>query len=476
MDFKKSAISGTKWSMVSYGWQALVQVLRLSILTRYLEKSDFGLVAIVVLILGFTQIFADLGVSVSLFSKENITKKEYSSLYWVGLILSVFLYGLLLLISPLIAGFYKQVELNHIIPIMGLDLIISTTGRQFRIFRQKGLDFKSLAIIDITALSISLIVAVFLAMNGFGVYSLVLSTLTSSILTSAFLIFSGLKSHPLIFYLNFTEGKSFYKIGFYQTGSQILDYLSSQLDVLILGKVLPISELGVYNLIKQLVVRIYGLLNQIVTSVSIPVLSRMKSDMSSLSDKYLQMVSSVSLANLGIYAILAIFAKEVLFLFYGKAYVVESLNLQVLCLWGCLISVSSASSTIIVIMGRTDVGFKWTIIRLIINPIFIFTGARFGLLGMIVGQVLFVFLSQSIYWKVVINRIVDGISLKKYLRVGILPFIKFVPIVFLIIFLDNLLVRSAMFRFDRIIILLITFTGIYYFLNKKIIIGFLNDR
>lgn len=60
MSLKEKVISGSFWTTLSFGTQSFIQILRLSILTRFLEKSDFGLVAIVTLVLGFTHIFADL--------------------------------------------------------------------------------------------------------------------------------------------------------------------------------------------------------------------------------------------------------------------------------------------------------------------------------------------------------------------------------------------------------------------------------
>ena len=64
---------------------ASVAVLRLSILTRFLEKSDFGLVALLTMVLGLTQTFADLGFSSAMMHKKKLSTQEFSSLYWIQL-------------------------------------------------------------------------------------------------------------------------------------------------------------------------------------------------------------------------------------------------------------------------------------------------------------------------------------------------------------------------------------------------------
>lgn len=414
MSLKKQAFSGTIWTAVSSGIMAFIQILRLSILTRFLDKSDFGLIAIVVLVLGFTQIFADLGVSVSLFSRKEISKKEYSSLYWVSLILGGLLYLLLFSAAPFIADFYQQPLLKKLIPIMGLDLIIATAGVQFRIFRQKELQFKSLAIIDIIASLLSLFVAILFAYNGAGVWSIVYSTLFASCLANLLLMVTGLRSHPLKLYINIKEGKSFYKIGFYQTGAQILDYLASQLDILIIGKLMSFSDLGAYNLVKQLVSKVYAIINPIITKVAIPVLATLNDKIELLKEKYLQMLGMVSLVNFAIYGLMAVLAKEVLLIMYGADYINSTLVFQVLCIWGVLNAVTSVASTIIIIKGRTDLGFLWTILRIFINPLFIVIGSFWGIIGMVIGQMAFSLIFFSVYWKLIVNKILNNLSFKIY--------------------------------------------------------------
>ena len=67
---------GTKWMAVSSIVTAMVGLLRLAILTRFLEKSDFGVVAIITMILGLTQMFSDLGFATAIMHKKDITRNK----------------------------------------------------------------------------------------------------------------------------------------------------------------------------------------------------------------------------------------------------------------------------------------------------------------------------------------------------------------------------------------------------------------
>lgn len=475
MSISKKAFSGTVWTTASSLVQAVIQILRLSILTRYLDKSDFGLIAIVVLVLGFTNIFADLGISVSLFSRQNISKKEYSSLFWVSLILAVVLYGIVSLSAPLVASFYNLPELSLLIPVMALDLIISTAGRQFKIFKQKELEFKSLALIEIVSAILSIGVAVWLAIKGLGVWSLIYSTLSASLISTLLLIITGIRNHPLVFYINIREGKAFYRIGLYQTGSQILDYLAGQIDILLIGKLMGPAELGVYNLVKQLVMRIYGLINPIITKVSIPVMAKLSNNQSQLKDSFLQMLRLASLVNFAIYGLLALLAKEILGIIYGYSYVESASLLKILCMWGAVTSLMSAASGIIVVTGRTEVGFRWTLIRVVINPLFILIGYQFGIIGVAIGQAIYIIVFYGLYWKVVLKKILEQLKIVEYLTVGLLQLIEVVCIVY---FLTQWKSSVGEYLYSFVLNLIIftsIFTLIYLLLNRRLILNLIKN-
>ena len=89
---KKQSISGIKWTTASTVISALSVMLKLLILSRYLEKSDFGLIAYVTVIIGFATLFMDMGFTSAILHKENISKNEYSSLFWLNLFFTLFLF------------------------------------------------------------------------------------------------------------------------------------------------------------------------------------------------------------------------------------------------------------------------------------------------------------------------------------------------------------------------------------------------
>lgn len=90
MNIKQQAIFGAKWTTISTLTTAVIQVLRLSILARFLDKSDFGIVAILTFVLGLTNTFADLGFSAAIMHKQELSRNEFASLYWIQMFFSYY--------------------------------------------------------------------------------------------------------------------------------------------------------------------------------------------------------------------------------------------------------------------------------------------------------------------------------------------------------------------------------------------------
>jgi O-antigen/teichoic acid export membrane protein len=149
MSLKQKAIKGIKWTTVSTLTKAIIQLLQLSILARYVEPSAFGLIAIIMVIIGFSQMFMDLGISSAIIHKQNITNEQLSTLYWLNILSAIFVFVLIVFISPFIASFYHESMLTHLIILTSIIIVIQSFGKQFLVLFEKELQFNILAKIDI---------------------------------------------------------------------------------------------------------------------------------------------------------------------------------------------------------------------------------------------------------------------------------------------------------------------------------------
>lgn len=416
--------SGVKWTAIGSAVVAITAILKVSILARYLEKEDFGIMALISLVIGFMNLFSDMGLTSAILHKQDITKNEYASIYWLNAIISIVLYLLLVLVTPLIADFYHEKALKQLIPLLGLNLLISAIGRMFRTIENKFLLFKAVALIDIFSSVLSLFCATYLAVSGFGIYSLVYSALAHYTFSSIVLLLLGLKKYGLLFHFNSNETKPFLRIGLYQVGGQVVNYFNRDIDLLLVGKLFSTEVLGGYSLAKQLVMRPMNFINPIMTRVGAPVLSKFQEQIHILKDNYLKLINIVSTINILVYVAIVIFAEFFVEILYGRGFDEIVSLVRILCFYMVFRAVGSPVGSLVVATGKTHLEFYWNLLTLLILPLFIYQGSLFGVKGSAWGLTLSAIVLFVPGWKFLVNKM-TGASLFEYINAIVLLRIPF---------------------------------------------------
>ncbi|MCI1779356.1 MAG: MOP flippase family protein [Bacteroidales bacterium] len=411
---KKHAISGTRWMTISTATTSVVQILRLSILARFLDKSDFGIVAILSFILGLTNTFADLGFASAIMHEKKLSNKDFSSLFWIQFFIFLLLYILISLSSGIIASFYKTSELSYLVPIALVNLLFWSGGKLYDTVLQKDLLFKTIAVRNIISATISLIFALILALYGFEIYSLVLSTVLHTLIDNAWNFISGQKNYKLIFYCNIKKVFPLIKIGLYQTGTQIVDYVSSRLDILIIGKILGVDVLGLYNLAKELVLKIMILINTIVNKVSLPIFAHLQDEKDVLKEKFCQVINMLSFVNFPIAILLCICSKYIIDILYGAQYVDAAPAMSILSIWSLFVCVGNPEGNLSIAKGRTDISFVYTLLRLVITLPIVLISSTISLTAVAWAQVVVIIIMLVVGWRMLIYRLL-GLSFKDYI-------------------------------------------------------------
>lgn len=415
MDVKKEAIRGVKWTSISTIVLASSAILKVSILARFLDKADFGLMALITFILGLMMLFMDMGISTAILHKQNISKNEYSSLYWLSLALSIVLFIGISLSSPLLASFYNEPELSILIPMASFNIVLSSLGRQFKTIEEKKLHFKSISYIDITSTLISLIAAIILAIEGFGVYSLVYSSILQFAVNNVLFLIRGLKENGLLFQFNYFSVKPFLKIGVFQVGGQMVNYFNRDVDILIIGKFFGSDILGGYSLAKQLVQRPSQLINPIITKVASPVLATFQLNKNNLKVNYLKLVNIVSTINLPIYICLVIFAPIAVKIFYGDGYSHITQIVRILSVYMFIRAIGNPVGSLVIATGRTDIAFIWNLISTLFFPIAIWIGSHYSIEGVAISMVAVVLVLFIPSWWILVYKL-SGATLLEYIN------------------------------------------------------------
>lgn len=415
MSIRKKTISGFKWTSVSTITLAVVGLLKISVLARFLDASDFGLMALVTFVLGFMHLFMDMGLTSAILHKQDISDNEYASLYWINIIFSLLLFGIISWASPYIATFYEEPELTILIPLMAISIMLSALGHQFKTVEQKHLNFKYIAVTDILGAVFGLGVGIITAIRGYGVYALVYAALTQYAISNVIYFIKGLWKRGMLFHFKYDETKPFLKIGTYEVGAQVVNYFNRELDILLIGKFFGSDVLGGYSLAKQLVNKPMVVLNPIITNVASPVLALIQSDKYELKRKFLSFLNIVATANFTGYGLLALLAYPIVMIFYGIDFTNIVILVQILSAYMFLRSVGNPVGSLIVATGRTDLGFYWNLFVLLVTPAAIFIGAQFSIEMIALSLVIAMMILILPVWKLLINKLC-GATLIEFLN------------------------------------------------------------
>lgn len=428
MGMIKTAAKGVVWTTMSTCVRSIVSLLQVAILTRFLDKADFGIVAIATLFIGFTNIFLDLGLSVGIMHKQDTTPKQYSSLFWINIFCGVSLTAILVISSPLIARYYNEPSLTKVLALLSFSILFSSLGSQHRTVQQKKMRFKFISIVEIITSVSTLILAVLLAVNGFGIYSLVYSTLFNIFFSNiTFLIYGILKDRNISFHFCLNDTYPFLKIGIYSLGTQILDYFSREIDIIIISSALGKDILGVYSLCKKLIMAVYNAVNPILMKVMTPILASIQKDKSKVQMVYYNIVHSLAFINYPLYIIIAIFSFAILNVLYGPTYTDAYPILSLLALYYGFLTTGSPVGALQTALGRTDTGFYWTICRILIYFITVSIGTLYNIETMLFLLIIVNILIGPLSWTITIKPLLQG-KFWEYFRLRLLPYLLAITI------------------------------------------------
>lgn len=388
---KKKTIDGLSWSAVAQVGKQISQFVITAILARLLSPNDFGLLAMATVFTNFVLIFNELGISGALIQNLNISIRHYSSAFWLNVIVGCVLTLFFILASPFISGFYKKPELLPILSTLSVNFVLTS----FTIIQQtlliKEMDFKKIAIRDIGAVILSGIIGIFLALNGFGVWSLVYQTLSFTIINSL-LLWALSPWRPQFIFL-ISDIKDIFDFSVKVTGFNIINYIARNIDQLLIGKFLGTQALGYYSLAYRIMLYPLQKISGVIGKVMFPAFSKIQNDIEKVRNIYKRMVKAISLVTfpmmLGLFAI----APEFVRVFFGIKWLPIIFILRIFCVCGMVQSIGTTIGNILLSQGRAGLQLKMQILGTSIVILAILMGLKWGIEGVAVFYTI-----QSLIW------------------------------------------------------------------------------
>ncbi len=200
----------------------------------------------VTVITAFLGYFTEWGLIASIIRKKDVDELDCNTAFWSGIGFSILLYGIVFLSAPLIAKFYNQPQLTLITRVVFIDFLIRPFTFVHSALESKALNYDKLTIAQLVSISVSGIVAIILAMTGFGIWSLVFQVIIRSLFCSAALmVLVNWKPRLMFSIARFRELIGF---GIHVMANNVLKFIAENIDYLLVGKLLGPTSLGIYTL------------------------------------------------------------------------------------------------------------------------------------------------------------------------------------------------------------------------------------
>ncbi|RLP77433.1 lipopolysaccharide biosynthesis protein [Mycetocola tolaasinivorans] len=271
-----TALRGASVTMLGQIARVIVQFAGIIIMARLLPPSDFGLLAMVAVILGFGEVFRDLGLSGATIQAKIISDAQRDKLFWIntmmGAVLTLVMFGA----SWLIADLYHEPQLVPITQVLSLSFLLNGLATQFSANLARAFKFTQLAIVAVASISLGLIAGIGFAIAGAGVWALVAQQMTQTIVYLILSVaFSGWLPRG---WKRDASVRSLVSFGGYLFATQLLNFASRSVDSLLVGRRYGAEQLGIYDRAFQLLMLPLEQLNTPATRVALPILSRLKDD------------------------------------------------------------------------------------------------------------------------------------------------------------------------------------------------------
>lgn len=462
--------SGMIWTFMERIGTKVVQFSLQLLLARLLVPEDYGLCALLLAFINIATVFVNSGLNTALIQKKEADSLDFSSVLYLSLSISVILYVILFFLSPFIADFFNDKRLSLLMRVLAVSLIIGAFNSVQLSVLTRNMQFRKLFIANLLGMIVSAVVSIVMAMNGFGVWSIVIQYLINRLVVTLAL-FALVRWMPKLEF-SWIRIKSLFSFGWKCMTTNFLSTIVTDIYIAVVGKFYPKSQLGVYDTGNKIPSTISETFSSSLGNVLFPAFSKLQNDIPQLraivakSNK----ISSFLIAPI-MFSIIAS-AHPIISILLTDKWIGAVPFLQMACLLYALYPLHIANISAISAIGRSDVTLKCEIQKKIVDLSFLALTVNFSIYWVALGRVLTSFVSLWINMR----------PNKKFLQydvwqqiVDIIPTFIIAVVMCASMFLVDLFELSIVIGLTtKILIGLIVYLLLSYMFNRQTMISVLN--
>lgn len=333
-------------------------------LARLLEPSEFGLIAMVMVIIGMAEIFTDIGLGGALIQRRRVLPIHYTSVFYFNISIASVLTAATYFSASTIADFYNNAELIPLAEVMSISFIIGAFSSLQSIKLRKELNYGLLTRMQLISAFTSGVVGVSLAFYGAGVWSLVVQNLLQGIIYNV-LIWNSAQWKPSLQF-SFKALFQLWGYGFRMFLTGLIDKVFTQLDYLVIGKLFDAASLGFYQRAKSLNLFIIKYSSESLMSILFPVLSQVQNNLHRFQHIVIKGYGIINFVTFLLLGGLFLVSEELIVLLFGDKWLPSVFIFKILVLSGFVRPIGALLMNVLMSRGKSEIVLRMAIYKVII--------------------------------------------------------------------------------------------------------------
>lgn len=355
-------------------------------LARLLTPEDFGLVAMVSVVIAFSGSLMDMGLGVALVQKKDATDAHYGAVFFFNLFVGTLLSTIMFFSAGFIARYYEREIIKELAQAMSLIFLINSFGYVIRIKLRKELQLALQVQSNVLGAILSGAIGISMAFMGYGVWSLVVQSLTSILFKNAYL-FIRVKWRPKLKF-SLSALKDLWKFGFRMFLSNFLDTIFTSLDTLIIGKIFSATTLGLYYRAKSFKSLITQYTSGSLTTVMFPVFSQVQDDLDRLRSVFFKAFYFLCFVTFFLVGLLYVVGQDLIVIIYSSRWDAAVPFYKILILSAFGYPINALLVNVVSGTGNSKAFLKLAIVIKLATAANFIVGFMFGIEGFLYGLVL----------------------------------------------------------------------------------------
>lgn len=358
---RDKTISGIFWSLLQKVGARGVSFVVMIILARLLTPADFGMIGMLMIFIQVSQAIVEGGFNLALIQKKDTDELDFSSVFWINLVASIFLYVLVFVGAPYIAEFYEQPVLTKLVRVLSLVFVINAFSIVQEAKLTKEMKFKTLMWVHLPSTVLAGVVSVIMAYKDFGVWSLLVFQVINR-LAFSIQIWIYAKWKPLLTF-QWQRVKTLFNFGSKLLVAKIVGVIYNNIFLVVIGKFYPVKNVGYYQNSFNLVNTPAGTITSVLGSVTFSAFSSIQDDNQRLKTGYKKVMQQAFFWICPTYIFAGVLAVPLFDFVFGAQWLPAVPYFRWLCIVGILAPLNTYNLNIVNVKGRSDMFLKLQLVR-----------------------------------------------------------------------------------------------------------------